>query len=125
MPAPHSGFDAKSTGNKDEIWVAAALWFDTVALFRVVGEGVNRLSSFTCEYAQMPLFYRENLLLCRWPDGTANRPEVLELNVFGDRIGPIRKLGDIKLFWFTTWCTVPEGVVAWGFEPGLNLYSIA
>ena len=128
LPAPHSGFDAKLTGNKDEILVAAALWFDTVALYRVVEERVDRLASVTYEYAQMPLFYRENLLLCRWPDSTsdtATRPEVLELSVSGDRIELIRKLGDIKLFWFTTWCTVPEGVVAWGFEPGLNLYSLA
>ena len=126
LPAPHSGFDAKLVGTIGEMWVAAALWFDTVALFLVVGENAQEILRFKCEYAQMPLFLRdcEYLLVCRWPDSTSGtHPEVHELSVSGGRIASHRKLGDINNSWFTTWCTVPQGIVAWGFDPGLNLYS--
>ena len=127
LPAAHSGFDAKLVGNTGEMWVAVALWIDAVALFRVVGENAQEISRFKCEYAQMPLFLRdcEYLLVCRWPDSISGTlPEVRELSISGGRIASHRKLGDIYNSWFTTWCTVPQGVVAWGFDPGLNLYSL-
>ena len=77
LTAAHSGFDAKLT--KGELWVAAALWPDTTALFRVVGDRAEEpLPPFLYEYPQLPHFFGDNLLVCRWPAAALPR-QVLRL----------------------------------------------
>ena len=125
LPASHSGFDAKLVGNRGEMWVAAALWFDAVALFRVVGDRVEELFRFKCECPQLPLFYGDNLLVCRWPSLTpSTSADVLELSITEGQIKLLRTLSDLTNYWWTAWCVVPNGLAAYGYETGkLTLYS--
>ena len=129
LPAPHSGFDAKIVGNGSELLlVAAALWFDTVALFRVDGESAKELYRFPSESPQLPFFYGDagdKLLVSQWPASTSSTlPDVQELSITGDRIELLRTLNHINNYWWTAWCIVPAGLAVWAYETGqLTVYS--
>ena len=112
LPAAHSGFDTKLF--KGELWVAAALWPDTIALFGVVGDRAEEpLPRFHYEYPQLPLFFGDNLLVCGWPTPTISTPcDVQELSITESRIELRRTLSHFKNYWLTSWCTVPSGLAA-------------
>ena len=129
LPAPHSGFDAKIivVGNASDLLVAAALWFDSVALFRMDGDSAQELYRFAGN-PQLPLFFGDagdKLLVSHWPASTSSTPPgVQELSITGGRIELLRALNHINNYWWTTWCIVPAGIAVWSFDTGqLTVYS--